>query len=183
MKKVVVFLADGFEEIEALAPVDLLRRAGAEVVVAGVGGLRIAGAHGVAVLCDEEAERLEGPFDCAVCPGGMPGASNLAASWPVNETLIRTAASGGLVGAICAAPAVVLGPAGLLEGHSAVCYPGMERVFPGFAFGEGRVAVSGNIITARGPDCAVEFSLALVEALCGKARRDEIGRDILAPRR
>lgn len=183
MKKAVVFLADGFEEIEALAPIDLLRRAGAQVVVAGAAGLKAKGAHGVVVLCDAEARSLEGPFDCAVCPGGMPGAANLAASWPVNEILVTTAASGGVVGAICAAPAVVLGPAGLLDGHEAVCYPGMEKAFPDFAFGEERVLVSGNIITGRGPGCAVEFALSLVEALYGEAARATVARGILAPLR
>lgn len=179
MKKVLVVLADGFEEIEALTPIDVLRRAKAEVTVAGVGSSVILGAHGVSVACDCLVDRCRGPFDCVVCPGGMPGASNLASCWEVNEHLIRTAASGGLVAAICAAPAVVLGPAGLLEGHEAVCYPGMEIAFPEFKFGDGRVCVSGNLITSRGPGCAMEFALAIAEYLFGKEIRERLSESLL----
>lgn len=169
MKRVLVAFADGFEEIEALTPVDVLRRLKADVVMAGVGSLAVKGAHGVLVSCDVLIDDVKGDFDCMICPGGMPGSANLAQSWAVNENLAKTAAGGGVIAAICAAPAVVLGPAGFLDGHEAVCYPGMEDAFPSFKFRNERVLVSGKLITAQGPGCAMEFSLAIAEALFGES--------------
>lgn len=184
MKKVIVFLAEGFEEVEAMTPVDVLRRLGASVTIAGVGSQTVKGAHGVSVVCDEVAGEYTEPFDCVICPGGMPGAVNLASSWPVMQTLARTAAAGNLVCAICAAPAVVLGPAGLLEGHQAVCYPGMEAACPDFGFDrEHRVVVSGNLITAKGPGCAEEFAFAIGRALFGPEAAQKAARDYQAGER
>ena len=163
--RVLVALAEGFEEIEALTPVDLLRRAGFTVVVAGVGGTEITGTHGITVKAEQLIDDVGTDFAAMVLPGGGLGSKNLADSWAVNEKMLMIANSGGVIAAICAAPAVVLGPAGMLEGHKAVCYPGAETNTPGFAFGTDRVCVDGALITARGVGCAIEFSLAIIEKL------------------
>lgn len=178
--RVLVILADGFEEIEAITPIDILRRAAYEVVVAGVGSTSITGSHGVTVTTDLTVPEAGTNYDAIVLPGGGKGSHNLAASWDVNEKLLMIANSEAVVAAICAAPAVVLGPAGLLEGHQAVCYPGAESHCPGFSFSHERVCVSGNLITARSAGCAVEFSLAIVEALSGRPARDAIAAAILS---
>ena len=167
MKHVLVILASGFEEIEAITPIDILKRAKLDVTVAGVGGLEIVGSHGLKILCDKTVEDCEKVWDCVVLPGGMPGAAHLAASWPVNQILISTAATDNYIAAICASPAVVLGPAGLLENKSAVCYPGMEEAFPDFKFSDERLVVSENLITARGPGVAFDFGYKIVEELTG----------------
>ncbi|PKL10345.1 MAG: DJ-1 family protein, partial [Spirochaetae bacterium HGW-Spirochaetae-8] len=114
--RVLIVLAQGFEEMEALVPVDILRRAGLKVVLAGVGSKTITGGHGITVACDTEIEIAGTDFNAIVLPGGGQGSKNLAASWAVNEKLLLIANSGAIVAAICAAPAVVLWPTGLLEG-------------------------------------------------------------------
>ncbi len=177
--RVLVPLANGFEEIEAITPIDIFRRAGWDVVVAGVGGSEIEGAHGIKVLSDTLIDDVGTDFDGIVLPGGGLGSKNLAESWAVNEKMLLIANSGGLVAAICAAPAVVLGPAGLLEGRKAVCYPGVEDYVPNFEFSDERVCVDGNLITARAAGCAVEFALAIVEKLGSKQLSDEIAKAIL----
>lgn len=177
--RVLVAFAEGFEEIEALAPVDLFRRAGFSVVMAGVGGTEIRGAHGITVSCDAKIEDVGLEFDAMVLPGGGLGSKNLAESWEVNEKMLMIANNGKLIAAICAAPAVVLGPAGLLEGHKAVCYPGAESNTPSFPFGTERVYVDGNIITARAAGCAIEFGLAIIEKLTNADTSKRIGDSIL----
>ena len=177
--KILVAFAEGFEEIEALVPVDLFRRAGFTVVTAGVGGTEITGAHGITVACDRRIEDVGIEFDAMVLPGGGPGSKNLAASWEVNEKMLMIANSGKVIAAICAAPAVVLGPAGLLEGHKAVCFPGAEANTPGFEFGDERVCVDGNLITARAAGCAIEFALAIIAKLTDAETAKRIGEAIL----
>jgi len=170
MSTTYLFLAEGFEEVEALTPVDLLRRAGVDVMTVAVGEFRqVTGAHGITVeadllLDDEDMAEAE----LLVAPGGMPGASNLAASRKVADLFTRQAARGGLVAAICAAPAVLLAPLGILEGKKATCYPGFEE---GLKSGgaeyvkEERVVRDANVITSNGPSSAIPFALALIEAL------------------
>lgn len=177
--RILVTIAEGFEEIEALTPVDLFRRAGFEVVMAGVGKTEIRGAHDIVVHCDAKIEDVGLDFDAMMLPGGGLGSKNLANSWEVNEKMLMIANNGKLIAAICAAPAVVLGPAGLLEGHKAVCYPGAESNTPGFDFGTERVCVDGNIITARAAGCAVEFGLAIIEKLTDSQTSKKIGKSIL----
>ncbi|HHU89316.1 MAG: DJ-1 family glyoxalase III [Sphaerochaetaceae bacterium] len=177
--RVLVPLANGFEEIEAITPIDIFRRAGWDVVVAGVGGLEIEGAHGIKVCCDTLIDEVGVDFKAIVLPGGGLGSKNLAESWAINEKMLLIANSGGLIAAICAAPAVVLGPAGLLEGRKAVCYPGVEEYVPNFEFSDERVCVDGNLITARAAGCAVEFALAIVTKLASKQLSDEIAKAIL----
>ena len=178
--RILVALAEGFEEIEAIAPVDILRRAGYSVVLAGVGALEITGAHGITVTCDTLIADAGVDFAVMLLPGGGKGSRNLAASWEVNEKMLLIANTDSIIAAICAAPAVVLGPAGLLEGHKAVCYPGAEPNTPGFSFGTERVCVDGNLITARAAGCAIEFALAIVKKLSGPAASEMIGKAILA---
>ncbi len=177
--RVLIALAEGFEEIEALAPLDILRRAGLTVVLAGVGAKTITGGHGLQVVCDCEIKDAGTDYEAIVIPGGGLGARNLAASWAVNEKMLMIASRGAVVASICASPALVLWPAGLLDGHKAVCYPGMEQNCPGFTFGEERVCVDGNLITSRAAGCAVEFALAIVEKIVGMDERNKIAKSIL----
>ncbi len=192
--KAIVFLADGFEEVEALTPVDYLRRAGVEVTVAGVSKKEITGSHGIKVCTDTVAAEslLSEKFDALIAPGGMLGSSNLAAS-PVVEKLFKDGENrGAVVAAICAAPVVVLAKVGLLKNRRYTCYPAMENDLEKFAGSnykaltegsvhlEERVVVDGNLVTARGAGVAEEFALALVEKLAGKAARDNLHKGIVA---
>ena len=178
MAKAYVFLAEGFEEIEALTPVDILRRGGVDVKFVAIGdSLQVTGANGITIMADMtfDADVIEGA-DLLVCPGGMPGASNLAACEPLGALLRSQAASGRLVAAICAAPAVTLAPLGILEGKNATCYPGFEDLLEsnGACHKAERVVRDGNIITANGPSSAFPFALALVDALCGSEVEQQI---------
>ena len=180
MPKALVFIADGFEEIEALTSVDLLRRGGVEVETVSVGGgLLREGAHRVTVTCDREltAGALEGA-DMLVLPGGWPGAENLCREPLLRRALPAFAGQGKWIGAICAAP-YALGDLGLLRGKKATCYPGFEEYLAGAEFTGALVEKDGNIITGRGPGAATEFALALVAALRGEAVSAEV-RDGLA---
>ena len=179
-----VFLADGFEEIEALAPVDLLRRAGVNVftVAASIDSLHVTGAHGIKVEADlplDASAMTEA--DLLVCPGGMPGAANLAANNVIGELLRRQHEAGRLVAAICAAPAVTLAPLGILDGKQATCYPGFEAQLQagGATHKAERVVRDGNVITSNGPSSAIPFGLALVEALCGADAAAQVAAGIL----
>ena len=166
---VAVFLADGFEEVEALAPVDILRRAGVEVCTVGVGKKTITGSHGVPVVCDLLDADLElDHIEMMVLPGGMPGAANLEACPVVQGLMEHCAAYGKWIGAICAAP-FVLGHAGLLRGKNATCYPGYEKELKGAKCSGALVERDGRIITGKGPGAALEFGFALAEALRGAA--------------
>lgn len=170
-----LFLAEGFEEIEALTPVDVLRRAGLELKTVAVGKSKtVKGAHGIEVVADI----LEGELDntvpkAIILPGGMPGTVNLEESEIVIDTLTRSMINGSLVCAICAAPSI-LGISGYLKNKSATCYPGFESYLDGAKFTNERVVRDGNIITAKGMGCAAEFALCIVEALCGKEKADEV---------
>lgn len=167
-KRVVVVLAEGFEEIEAVTPIDVMRRAGLEVTVAGVSGHTVRGAHGVAFVCDTTLEALDFVPDAVVLPGGLPGAENLGGSSAVKDLVLRVSASGGLCAAICAAPALTFAHYGLLDGRRATCYPSFERHFgPAVRHSEERVVADGPIVTSRGPGTALEFSLKLAGLLAG----------------
>lgn len=180
MARAVVLLAPGFEEIEAVTPIDVLRRAGVDVQVLSEDGAAVEGAHGVTFAVDG-ALATAGEPDLLVLPGGMPGATNLAASAAIAELVRATHARGKLVGAICAAPAVALAPTGVLSGRRATCYPGFEERFPADvnAVAE-RVVVDGNLITSRGPGTALEFALTLVEQLVGAERAAQLRQGMLA---
>ena len=175
-----LFLADGFEEVEALCPLDLLRRAGCAVTMVGVGGTEIRGAHGITVTADIPAELYKDSApEMVILPGGMPGAKNLAASATVKAAVTAAATHGAFLCAICAAP-MILGQMGLLAGKKATCYPGFEEKLTGADKVRDRVVRDGNIITAAGMGVALPFGLSLVEALCGKANADALRAAVLA---
>lgn len=176
------FLADGFEEIEALTPVDVLRRAGLDVKTAEVGdSLVVRGSHGIPVTADMKAEdalSLEG-IDMVILPGGMPGAKNLDADPTVDAVLGRVHAEGGILAAICAAP-MILGHRGYLKGKRATCFPGFEGELAGAEYTAGRVEEDGRIVTACGMGAATEFALALVRILKGGDAAESLRCAILA---
>lgn len=180
-KRVVVVLAEGFEEIEATTPIDVLRRAGLEVTVAGLSGTSVRGAHGITVGCDATLAALGFVPDAIVLPGGLPGAENLGASPAVKALTLKVRDAGGLCAAICAAPALTFAHYGLLDGKRATCYPSFERHFgPGVRHSEERVVVDGRIVTSRGPGTALEFSLKLAELLAGADTAKTLSEGMLA---
>jgi 4-methyl-5(b-hydroxyethyl)-thiazole monophosphate biosynthesis len=180
MKKVAVFLAQGFEEIEALSIIDILRRTGVEVTTVSITTYNmVRGAHNVKVDADEVFEYVDfSEMDMLVLPGGMPGAKNLNNSEDVRKWLKIFASEGKEIAAICAAP-MVLGDLGLLEGKNATCYPGFEAELKGANVTGESVVVDGNITTGKGPGLAFDFALALVEKLCGVEKRNEVASGLL----
>lgn len=176
---IVLFMANGTEEIEALTPVDLLRRAGIEVRIVGVGGRRVIGSHGVHIECDIADAEWECPahLEGVVLPGGMPGTKHLDASPVVDRTLSTASSQGRLMAAICAAP-LILGRRGLLDGFRATCFPGFEGELTGARVESSPVCRDGNIITARGAGAALPFALELVSALCGEERAKALAGEI-----
>lgn len=175
MVKVAIFLANGFEEAEALVPADLLRRAGAEVLMVSVDGEEtVTGAHGICVHADCPIEALDRTsLGCVMLPGGMPGTEKLYESFKV-RTMIQYAAENGLyVAAICAAPSI-LGKMGLLDGRRYACYPGFEKEIPdGIRTGK-KVEQDDTFVTAEGMGVAFEFGFRLVELLFGSAKAAEL---------
>ena len=162
---VIVLLADGFEELEALSPVDILRREGIEVRTVGIAGLDVTGAHGITVRADMVASEVEKESITAVIfPGGMPGSLNLDASPYADEFIAAVTANGGRIAAICAAP-LVLGRRGLLRGRRATCFPGFENELVGAVVTGEAVVTDGYITTARDFRAAVEFADELVRLL------------------
>ena len=171
MAKVYVFLADGFEDVEALIPVDVLRRGGQEVVTVSVMGDSqvVESAHGVQMVADALFDDVDlSDATLLLLPGGMPGASNLYDHEDLKEALISHCAQGRMTAAICAAPAVVLGQLGLLKGRYATCYPGFERLLEGAEYTGELCTVDGNIITAEGPAAAFPFAYKLLSLLAGE---------------
>lgn len=180
MKKTLILLAEGFEEVEALTVVDLLRRAeiGCDMVAAADAG-QVTGSHGITVRADKVFSQADTEaYDGLILPGGMPGTKNLAADGRVLDLLRRFHAAGKLTAAICAAP-TVLAQAGLLEGRSAVCYPGMEGQLSGARVCFDPVAVDGSVITGRGLGTAIAFALAIVAYFKGPERADALAKAIV----
>lgn len=177
MSRALVPLADGCEELEAVTVIDLLRRAGVEVVAAGLGDGPVTAARGTRLLPDAtlDAALADGDYDLVALPGGLPGADHLLADARLAALLPAQLARGGRVAAICAAPKV-LAAAGALDGRRATCYPGCvaEADYPQAAFTGGAVEVDGPVVTSRGPGTATDFGLALIEVLEGRAKRDEV---------
>lgn len=173
-----VFLANGFEEIEALTTVDLLRRAELEVITVGVGGKTVTGAHGIPVTADiTEKEVTTDPLEAVVLPGGMPGTLNLERS-PIVKACAQYCVDNALpLAAICAAPSI-LGHMGLLKDKNAICFPGYEEQLLGARLSADAVCVDGKLITARGAGVTIEFALALVGMLCGQDRAESIRQSI-----
>lgn len=173
--KAYVFLAEGFEEIEAIVPIDILRRADIEVVTISISTSKeVCGAHNIIVLADCLFSETEfSNNDLLLLPGGMPGTKNLDAHNGLKDLLRKQAEEGKKIAAICAAPSI-LGKMGLLEGKEAICYPGYEDQLQGATLSENKIVKSGAIITAKGAGVAVEFALKLIEELKGKATADRI---------
>ncbi|MBE6630267.1 MAG: DJ-1/PfpI family protein [Ruminococcaceae bacterium] len=162
---VYLFLANGFEEIEALCPLDLLRRAGVEVTTVGVGGDMIRGSHGITVQADiPDTMFADAAPEMVILPGGMPGSKNLDESRIVDMALKAAVRNDAYIAAICAAP-FVLGKRGLLAGKEATCYPGFENELTGASISDKKVVRDGKFITAAGMGVALEFGLELVKAM------------------
>lgn len=174
MKRVLVPLAEGFEELEAVTIIDILRRAGVEVVVASLGESPVTGAHGIRLAADTPlAALVEQDFDMIALPGGMPGAEHLRKDARVADLARRLHAKGRPVAAICAAP-MVLAAAGLLDGRRATSYPGFLKDALKTTVTNEAVVVDGRVITSRGPGTALDFALQLVETLEGASMRHAI---------
>jgi len=163
---VYVFLADGFEDIEALAPIDILRRANVDVKTVGVTGKEVTSSHGVTVKADISVSdiKLDSDLELIVLPGGMPGTLNLEASVGVQKAINFCAANDKYIAAICAAPSI-LGHKGLLKGKKATCFPGFEKDLVGADACSGLVVIDGKFITGKGPGACIEFGLKLAEIL------------------
>ncbi|MCD7978734.1 MAG: DJ-1/PfpI family protein [Tannerellaceae bacterium] len=180
MKKAFVFLATGFEEMEAIGTIDVLRRGGVETTTVSITGeATVTGAHGIPVVADVLLSDTDlSDADALVLPGGMPGSNNLNACEPLKEALSKQYNQQKLVAAICAAP-IVLGGLGFLEGRTATCYPSFEPQLTGATTTVNPVEVDGNVITGRGPGLVFNFGLAIVEYLQGKATADEVASGLL----
>lgn len=174
--KAVVYLATGFEETEAVVPIDLLRRAGIDVTISSIDDeLVVKSSHGVTIKADKSlSESDKEEYDIVFLPGGMPGAINLSQCWSVNERIIRMAADKKIVSAICASPSVVLANAGLLENRRATCFPGSEKYSNKTDFLSDGVVVDDNIITAKSAGYAFDLSLAIIAEAISKEKADEI---------
>lgn len=175
-----IFLADGFEEIEALTVIDVLRRAGMDIKSVSItDSLNVTGAHGITVKADVLYEKTDFITpEWLIIPGGMPGAENLSRFAPLN-TLLMAQAQNGKIAAICAAPAVVLGPLGILDGKEATCYPGFEKQLPAATLRDTPVVALDRFVTANGPSAAMRFALAIVANSMGENIAQEVGSGML----
>ena len=185
MASVLVPLAQGCEELEAITVVDLLRRAGIDVVTAGLDERPVRASRGSVLLPDMSLEQaLQGDYDMVVLPGGLPGSDHLDSDVRVHDLLKSMAGSGRYTAAICAAPKV-LARAGLLQGKRATSYPGAfaPESVPGLEYVEQAVVTDGKVITSRGPGTAMDFALELIETLAGREKRDEVEAALLRPGR
>lgn len=182
MKTIFVFLAEGFEEIEALTPVDVLRRAGLSVQTVSVMDEQVvAGAHGVPVLADKMfAEINPEDAEMILLPGGLPGATNLDAHEGLSRMIQNFAEAEKPLAAICAAP-LVFGNRGLLQGKKATCYPGFESYLLDAEYTAALVEQDGNFITGKGPGSAMEFAFAIVEKYCGIDKVNELKQGMMIP--
>ena len=191
-KKVVIFLAEGFEEVEAVTPIDYLRRVDIEVVSVSIGAsVFVNGSHGIQLKADTTLAELEAEnslkpalWDAVILPGGMPGAVNLAASAELPAFLKSMAASNKWVCAICASPALVLAPLGLLKGKTFTCYPGLEEKVQGASCSGARTVVDkapegGGLITGKAAGATGEFAIAIIEQLIGKPEAKSLAAKVL----
>lgn len=169
-----MFFAHGFEEVEAIATLDVIRRAGIEIKSVGIDGKSVTGSHGITVVCDsDDCDLNVDGIDGIILPGGMPGTNNLFESTKVHEAIEYCSHNGKLLCAICAAP-LILGRIGLLEGKEAVCFPGFEDELKGAVISDNFVCTDGNVITAKGMGSAVNFGLAIVAYYKGQAVADAL---------
>lgn len=189
-KRVLEFIAEGFEDVEAITPADYLRRSGVEVVLAAIGAnTAVKSSRGLTVVADTTLGELASRgalhvsgWDGLVIPGGMPGASNIAASVTAVNFLKDMYHGGKLIAAICASPAVVLAPLGILSGKRFTCFPGMETNVSGAIWKEDRVVVDGNLITSRSAGTAGEWAYELIKLLVGQDGADKLAGSVLLHR-
>ena len=175
---VYIFLADGFEEIEALAPLDILRRAGVEAITVGITGEYVTGAHDITVKSDILPENVQiENAEAVILPGGLPGTTNLEKSDFVQKSVRYANDNQKLICAICAAPSI-FGNMGILEGKSATCYPGFEKSFAGGTYIKQSVVKCDNIITSDGMGSAYKFGFEITKALCGEEMSEKIKAQI-----
>jgi 4-methyl-5(b-hydroxyethyl)-thiazole monophosphate biosynthesis len=181
-KRILVPIAEGFEEIEAFTVVDILRRAGAEVVVAGIGGSpHVVGRSQVSVIPDQDIESAleKAPYDMIVLPGGLPNAHILRDHAGLSLAVKAHADDGAFVGAICAAP-LALERSGVLDGKPHTSHPGIKDQLSSDGYSEDRVVVAGKVLTSRAPGTAMEFAFAIVRALFGEEKVIEVNQGVLA---
>ncbi len=180
MKKIGVFFAEGYEEIEALTVVDICRRCGLEVdMVSVTERLIVKGSHGISVQMDKCLLQTDfQDYSMLVLPGGMPGTKNLEAQEGLMAQVDAFYAQGKYIAAICAAPSI-FGHRGILRGRKACCYPGMEGHLEGAQVTEGPVAISDNVITSRGMGTAIDFALAIAGALCGEEKAQQMAEAVV----
>lgn len=180
---VFVVLAEGFEEIEAIVPIDILRRAGLNVTTVGLGKRIVTGSHGITIMADlsweVDAVSDQTP-DALILPGGMPGSKNLGDHAGLKQMAQRVASQGGILAAICAAPALTLASWGLLANHRATCYPGCESLFSGdVTYCPEPVVVDKSIITAAGAGVAAPFAFKIAEIMTNREKIDELRKQML----
>lgn len=182
MKQAVMLFATGFEEVEALMTVDILRRGGVEVKLASItDDMTVCGSHGIQVGMDTTLAQTElNEVDAILLPGGMPGTLNLGKDETVCRALKQMNEAEKIVGAICAAPSV-LGACGILEGRRATCYPGFEDKLTGAEFTDEMAVVDGNVVTSRGLGTSMEFGFTLLSLLESQEKSEEIRRSIVFP--
>ena len=174
-----VFLANGFEECEALAPIDILKRAGFEVITVGVNGKTATGSHNIPVICDITTNEIKFEnIEAIILPGGMPGTINLENDATVQKAIDYASANNLLIGAICAAPSI-LGHNGLLNGKNAICFPGFEKDLTGAAILNDFVVCDGNIITAKGAGVAFEFGFKLLSYLKDEQTANDLKKQMM----
>jgi protein deglycase len=178
MKKALVILTNGVEEVEAISVIDLLRRAGIDVTTSSISGEQVTGSHNITIQADTEIDDIKGlDFDMVILPGG-PGTKNLRESDKVIKLVQKQHARGKYIAAICAAP-TVLNMAGILSGKSITSYPSEEKTFTDSSYFYKKVVVDGNIITSRAAGTALDFAIKLIEILSGKKKADEVAEKIL----
>lgn len=170
-----MFFAEGFEEVEAVAALDVIRRAKIEIESVGISSKSVTGSHGITVICDKTIDEisLSDSLEGVILPGGMPGTTNLLKSEKVNNFIDYCSDSDLFICAICAAP-MILGRKGLLKGKNAVCFPGFEDELTGAHISDEYVCVDGKIITSKGMGSAVKFGLAVVSEVLGKETADNL---------
>ncbi|MHC1748867.1 MAG: DJ-1 family glyoxalase III [Cellulosilyticaceae bacterium] len=178
--KAIIYFAEGYEEVEAIATVDVLRRAKIEVIMVGIDGKIIESSRGIKINMDMEIEQVTyEDVDLLVIPGGMPGVSNLEKNEKVKKSLENFNEEGKLIGAICAAPSL-LGKLGILKGKKATCYPGFEMYLKDAEYCDEKVVVDANIITAKGAGVSLDFAYSIVEIMKGKELAKELRKAMIA---
>ncbi len=177
--KAACFLAQGFEESEAVITIDLLKRAGIDVTIVGVEEKHIKSTHGVIISADVLLKNWAGDADCFILPGGVPGVNNLYKSDQLKQIIQINFEANKLIAAICAAPAVVLDKWGLLKNKKATGYPSMKDQFKDAVYSNDNVVIDGNLITSKGVGTAMQFALAIIKQLLGESKAEEVKKTVL----